>query len=48
VAAALVRSATVHVHWTTAGDLTRFPRLGVTVEPDNGNPSHQGPKVLTS
>jgi hypothetical protein len=40
-------SRTVHVHWTTAADLKRFPHLGVTVEPDNGNPSHQGPKVLS-
>jgi anti-sigma-K factor RskA len=38
--------ATVHVHWTTAADLRRFPQLGVTREPLNGNPSHQGPKVL--
>lgn len=40
--------ATVHVHWTTAADLKRFPHLGVTLEPINGNPSHQGPKILTS
>jgi hypothetical protein len=40
--------ATVHVHWTTAADLNRFPHLGVTLEPINGNPSHQGPKILTS
>jgi anti-sigma-K factor RskA len=38
---------TVHTHWTTAADLGRFPHLGITLEPDNGNPSHQGPKVLT-
>jgi Anti-sigma-K factor rskA len=37
----------IHVQWTTAADLHRFPHLGVTIEPDNGNPSHQGPKVLT-
>ncbi|MDQ1441845.1 MAG: Anti-sigma-K factor rskA [Acidimicrobiaceae bacterium] len=42
----LVRGRTVHVHWTSAADLDRFPHLGVTVEPDNGNPSHQGPKAL--
>jgi hypothetical protein len=40
--------ATVHVHWTTAADLNRFSHLGVTLEPINGNPSHQGPKILTS
>jgi anti-sigma factor RsiW len=38
--------APVHVHWTTAADLRRFPHLGVTLEPNNGIPSHQGPKVL--
>jgi anti-sigma-K factor RskA len=38
--------AAVEVHWTTAADLHRFPQLGVTLEPNNGNPSHQGPKVL--
>jgi anti-sigma-K factor RskA len=44
----VVRHAgTVHVHWTTAADLRQFPHLGVTLEPKNGNPSHQGPKVLT-
>jgi anti-sigma-K factor RskA len=37
----------VHVHWTTAADVHRFPHLGVTLEPNNGIPSHQGPKVLT-
>jgi hypothetical protein len=36
----------VHVHWTTAADPRRFPQLGVTLEPNNGNPGHQGPKVL--
>jgi Anti-sigma-K factor rskA/Putative zinc-finger len=41
-----VRGATVHAQWTTAASLTRFPHLGITLEPDNGNPSHQGPKVL--
>ncbi len=41
------RCGPVHVHWTTAADLHRFPQLGVTLEPDNGNPGHQGPKVLT-
>ncbi len=41
------RTGPVHVHWTTAADPHRFPQLGVTLEPANGNPSHQGPKVLT-
>jgi hypothetical protein len=34
------------LHWATGADLRRFPTLGVTLEPDNGNPVHQGPKVL--
>jgi hypothetical protein len=39
---------TVHVHWTTGADLVRHPTLGVTLEPANGNPSHQGPKLLVA
>jgi anti-sigma-K factor RskA len=37
---------TVHVRWTTAADLTKFSNLGITLEPSNGEPRHQGPKVL--
>lgn len=40
-------SGDVQVHWTTSADLGRFPHLGVTQEPDDGNPLHQGPKILT-
>jgi len=36
----------VTLRWETAADLARYPHLGVTLEPDNGNPLHQGPKVL--
>ena len=36
------------VRWQTAADLARYPSLGVTLEPDNGNPLHQGPKVLAA
>jgi anti-sigma-K factor RskA len=39
-------TAPVEVHWTTAANVRQFPQLGVTLEPDNGNPRHQGPKVL--
>jgi anti-sigma-K factor RskA len=39
-------SGAVHVRWTTAADLHRFSHLGVTLEPMNGKPDHQGPKVL--
>jgi anti-sigma-K factor RskA len=43
----VVRAAgTVTVHWTTAANPLRFPQLGITLEPNNGNPSHQGPRVL--
>jgi uncharacterized RDD family membrane protein YckC len=41
-------SSTVNVHWTTAADIALFPHLGVTTEPSNGNPSHQGARVLVS
>jgi anti-sigma-K factor RskA len=34
--------------WLTAADLQRFPKLGVTLEPDNGDPATNGPKVLAS
>ena len=36
----------VTLRWETAADLARYPHLGVTLEPDNGNPQHQGPRVL--
>lgn len=36
----------VTVRWETAADIGRYPHLGVTLEPDNGSPLHQGPKVL--
>jgi hypothetical protein len=36
----------VSVRWTTAADLRRFPHIGVTLEPNNGDPRHQGLKVL--
>ncbi len=39
---------TATVRWETAADPARYPHLGVTLEPDNGSPLHQGPKVLTA
>jgi anti-sigma-K factor RskA len=36
------------VRWTTSANLAQFPSLGVTLEPNNGNPLHQGPKVLAA
>lgn len=41
-------SGSVTLRWETAADLGRYPHLGVTLEPDNGVPLHQGPKVLTA
>jgi hypothetical protein len=39
-------NGTANVVWNTGASLHRFPTLGVTLEPENGNPRHQGPKVL--
>ena len=36
------------LRWDTAANLARYPHLGVTLEPDTGNPLHQGPKVLVA
>lgn len=33
---------------STAADPARFPRMGVTLEPDDGNPRRTGDKVLVS
>jgi anti-sigma-K factor RskA len=41
-------SGSVTLRWETAADLGRYPHLGVTLEPDNGVPLHQGPRVLAS
>jgi anti-sigma-K factor RskA len=35
------------LRWETAAGLARYPHLGVTLEPDNGSPLHQGARVLT-
>jgi hypothetical protein len=36
------------VVWVTAADLERFPKLGITLEPTDGNPDANGPKVMAS
>jgi anti-sigma-K factor RskA len=41
-------AGTASLRWETAADLRRYPHLGVTLEPDNGSPLHQGPKVLST
>lgn len=37
---------TADVVWVTAADPARFPKMGVTLEPDDGDPDVNGPKVL--
>lgn len=37
---------TADVVWITAADPARFPKMGVTLEPDDGDPDVNGPKVL--
>jgi hypothetical protein len=41
-------TGTPSLRWETAADLGRYPHLGVTLEPDNGSPLHQGPRVLSA
>jgi anti-sigma factor RsiW len=36
------------VHMIAAADLARFPRMGVTLEPNDGIPLRRGPKALAS
>lgn len=36
------------VEMMSASDAARFPKMGVTVEPDDGNPQRTGPKALVS
>jgi hypothetical protein len=42
------RDGQATVRMFSAADPSRFPRMGVTLEPDDGNPARTGPKVLTS
>jgi anti-sigma-K factor RskA len=39
-------ATTTHVRMTTAADLSKFPRMGITLEPTDGNPQRTGPKIL--
>jgi hypothetical protein len=41
-------SGSARVTMTTAADLHQFPVMGITLEPDDGNPLRTGPKVLVS
>ena len=36
------------VEMMSASDAARFPKMGVTVEPDDGNPQRTGDKALVS
>jgi hypothetical protein len=36
------------VRMISAADASRFPRMGVTLEPDDGNPARTGPKYLVT
>ncbi len=36
------------VHMMAAADLARFPKMGITLEPNDGIPLRRGPKVLGS
>jgi anti-sigma-K factor RskA len=36
------------VEMSAGADLSKFPKLGVTAEPKDGNPAREGPKVLVS
>ena len=37
-----------HIRMTSAADASRFPKMGVTLEPRDGNPARTGEKVLVS
>ncbi len=39
---------TASVRMFSAAEASRFPKMGVTLEPDDGNPARTGPKVLVS
>lgn len=40
------KSGSIDVSWPTAFDPKRYPKVGVTLEPDDGDPLRNGPKVL--
>ena len=42
------KTGTIDVAWPTAFDPKRYPKVGITLEPDDGDPLRNGPKVLTS
>jgi len=42
------RRGQARVTLTGAAPAQRFPLLGVTLEPDDGNPQRRGPKVLVT
>jgi anti-sigma-K factor RskA len=42
------RRGHARVRWTSATTASRFPKLGVTLEPEDGNPQRTGAKVLVT
>lgn len=40
------KDGTIEVEWPTAANPKRYPKVGITLEPDDGNPLRSGPKVL--
>jgi hypothetical protein len=48
VSAGTFRGGTGTYRMQSAADRARFPNMGVTLEPDDGNPSRTGEKVLVS
>jgi anti-sigma-K factor RskA len=42
------RDGMAHVHMTASAAASRYPTMGVTLEPDDGNPARTGDKVLVT
>lgn len=40
------KDGSIVVEWPTAADPKRYPKVGITLEPNDGNPLRSGPKVL--
>ena len=40
------KDGSIEVEWPTAADPKRYPKVGITLEPNDGNPLRSGPKVL--
>ena len=40
------KDGSIEVEWPTAADPKRYPKVGITLEPNDGNPLRSGPNVL--